>query len=131
MAVDESKRITPATLGSGVYDPRQFRQFSPEEGTVVRMYDDEDVSANVWNLEPGQVNSTHTHPNRAHVAVVLEGVGQYLRGDADAVPIKAGDCVIAPRGAVHGFRNTGYGRLSYLVISNTGGGAYVRERVGS
>ena len=125
--VDTSRRMTPDTLGSGVYDPRTFEQFSPEEGTVVPLYQDQDVSVVVWNLAPGQENSPHSHPTSAHVLWVLEGVGQYHKGSAAPVPIKAGESAIVPRGVVHGIRNTGRGNLSYLAVTSVGAGGYVRE----
>lgn len=125
--VDASKRMTPDTLGTGVYDPRTFQQFGPEEGTVVPVYKDNDVSVVVWNLAPGQENSPHSHPASAHVLWVLEGEGQCLKGDAAPVPVKAGECAIVPRGVVHGMCNTGRGNLSYLAVTSVGAGGYVRE----
>lgn len=94
------------SLGRGVHSPRDFVSFSTEKATVVRMYSDQDLSLVVWNLEPGQENGAHHHPESAHTLIVLDGHGEYLRHGDEAVPIKAGDCVIVPRGAVHGIRNT-------------------------
>ena len=76
-------RLTLETLGSRVNDPRDWRRFSPDQGTVVGMYaGDEDLSnVVVWCLEPGQGNSTHRHPDSAHFIVALEGSGECLRGD--------------------------------------------------
>ena len=125
--VDASRRMPPDTLGSGVYDPRTFEQFRPEEGTIVPLYKDQDVSVVVWNLAPGQENSPHSHPTSAHVLWVLEGEGQYLKDDAVPVPIKTGECAIVPRGVVHSIRNTGRGNLSYLAVTSVGPGGYVRE----
>jgi len=126
-----SSFMTPQTLGTGVYPISGFQQYSPDEGTVVRVYgEDPDVSVVVWNLEPGQDNSTHRHPANAHVQVVLEGTGIFLRGDKDAVPIKAGDCIIVPRGMAHGIKNTGTQRLSYIAATTRTGGGRVREEVG-
>lgn len=132
MPADRSKQMTPETLGTGVYDPNDFRMFSPDEGMVVPMYaDDPDVSVVVWNLEPGQENSTHVHPDAAHVQWVLSGSGVMLRGDEPPVPIRAGQCMIIPRGRVHGIRNTGTERLSYLAVTNRHpGGGYVRTPIG-
>ena len=68
MPADHTKQLTPATLGDGVYDPRDFRTFNAEEATVVRLYhDDPDASVVVWNLEPGQENDSHEHPSNLHV----------------------------------------------------------------
>ena len=104
---DESKLMTPETLGAGICNPLEFRRFSAERGCVVPMYKDQDVGIVVWNLEPGQENSTHVHEASAHVMLVLEGSGQRISDSADPVPIRAGECLIIPRGSVHGIRNTG------------------------
>ena len=47
------------------------------------------------------------------------------------MPITAGDCIIVPRGAAHGIRNTADTRLSYLAFTTAGEGGYVRGTVGS
>ena len=126
MPSDHTKQLTPATLGDGVYDPRDFQTFDAEEATAVRLYhDDPDVSVVVWNLEPGQENRSHEHPSNLHVFYVLEGQGTYLKGD-ETVPVSAGQCVIIPRGKVHGMRNTGTARLSYMAVSTLGPDGYVR-----
>ena len=90
---------------------------------------DEDLSnVVVWCLEPGQENSTHRHPDSAHFIVVLEGSGECLRGDEGPPdPVRTGQVLIIPRGAIHGIRNTGTERLSYVAASTAG---YQREPVG-
>jgi mannose-6-phosphate isomerase-like protein (cupin superfamily) len=130
MPSDSSKRLTPETLGTGVHDPKEYCQFSPDEGFVVGMYSDPHLNISIWNLEPGQENSAHIHPNREHVMLVLTGSGVYLRGNDDPVPIQAGQCAIVPIGVVHGIRNTGTERLSCMIISSTtGADSYVRQAV--
>jgi quercetin dioxygenase-like cupin family protein len=123
-------RITKETLGTGAYDPREWRSFDPTEGKVNMMYmGDEDI-ANivVWCLEPGQENSTHTHPDSAHIIYIMEGEGLCLRGDqGQPDPIKAGQLLIVPRNVIHGIRNTGNVNLSYVAAS---AGVYKRDAVG-
>jgi quercetin dioxygenase-like cupin family protein len=126
MPSDHSKQLTPSTLGNGLHDPLDFRTFSSEGATVVRLYhDDPDASVVVWNLEPGQENDCHFHKENLHVFYVLEGQGSYLRDDT-LVPIKAGQIVIIPREQLHGMRNTGTSRLSYMAVTTYGPGGYVR-----
>lgn len=127
---DVPERLTRETLGSGVHDPRAWRRFSTEHGTVTPMYaGDEDVgNIVVWCLEPGQENSTHRHPESAHFIVILEGRGVCLRGEEgppDA--FQAGQVLIIPRGVIHGIRNAGTQRMSYAAFSTKG---YQREAVG-
>jgi mannose-6-phosphate isomerase-like protein (cupin superfamily) len=119
--------MTPDTVGDGVHDPAAYRQFSPEGGTVVVMYEDQDLSAVVWNLEPGQENGTHTHPENAHLLLVLDGAGERIAEGGRTVPIRAGQCVIVPRGVPHGIRNTGSQRLTYLATTTLDEQGYVRD----
>ena len=74
----------------------------------MRVYEDPDLRLLVWNLEPGQENSVHVHPSFAQTLIVLEDSSAVLKGDnVELVPIKAGQCLVAPRGIPHGIRNTG------------------------
>ena len=130
MPSDQSKRLAPDTLGTGVHDPKDFCRFAPDEAFNVAMYADPHLAISIWNLEPGQENAAHIHPTREHVMMVLTGSGIYLRGDEDPVPIQAGQCAIVPVGVVHGIRNTGTDNLSCMIISSTTGvQEYVRQRV--
>jgi quercetin dioxygenase-like cupin family protein len=126
MQSTEAPTLTRDTLGTGVYRPDAYRRFSPEAASATRMYKDEDISLVVWNLEPGQENAQHSHTENAHAFLVLTGEGVYLREDADPVPIRAGDYVIIPRQVLHGIRNTGTERLSYLAFTNQGPNGYSR-----
>jgi mannose-6-phosphate isomerase-like protein (cupin superfamily) len=127
MPADLSKKMTPETLGTGVYDPSRFEKFSSDDATVVIMYEDTDQTLVVWNLEPGQENAPHVHPTNAHTMAVLSGEGLLLRENGATAPIKAGDCIIVPRNVVHGIRNTGRTRLSYLAVTTNGPEGYVKQ----
>ncbi len=113
-------RMTPQTVGDGVYDPMEFLQYTAEKAISTPMYGgDPDVSVVIWNLEPGQERVAHSHPDSAHVHFVLTGSGEYVRDKDDPpVAIKAGQVIIIPRGVPHDIRNTGTERLSYLAVSN-------------
>jgi quercetin dioxygenase-like cupin family protein len=126
---EERQGEMPQTVGPGVHDPRAFRRFSGESATVVRMYSDEDVSIVVWNLQPGQENPPHVHPENAHALTVLEGEGCYVRADGSETPIKAGDCIVVARASMHGIRNSSAAPLSYLAVTTLGGKGYVRNVV--
>src|SRR3982751_3473407 len=98
MARDDSKKLTAASLGSGVIRPGEFCVFAAEEAMVVPVYSDQDQSVVVWNLEPGQENAIHVHAANAHGIVVLQGSGAYLQDGGEQAAISAGDCLIVPRG---------------------------------
>jgi mannose-6-phosphate isomerase-like protein (cupin superfamily) len=113
------KEVRPETLGTGVFDPKDYQQFSPDEEMLVGVYRDGiDIRhVIVRNFEPGQENGLHAHPENAHCIYILEGSGEVLRPDGPPVPIKAGQIWIVPRGVEHGIRNTGDSRLSYLGVT--------------
>ena len=119
MPRDNSREMTPATLGTGVLKPEDFQVFSNEEPMIVGVYRDGlDIRhITVRNFEPGQETPLHTHPENAHCIYILEGSGHALREDADPVPIRAGQFLIVPRNLPHGLRNTGGTRLSYLGVN--------------
>ena len=122
-----SRKMTPQTIGAGVLrDLSPFRRFSSEEANVVVTYEDVDQTLVVWNLEPGQENAAHVHPANAHTMMVLEGEGLLLR-DGEAAPIKAGDWIVIPRATLHGIRNTGKTRFSYLAVTTNGPDGYVKQ----
>jgi quercetin dioxygenase-like cupin family protein len=128
MPADLSKQISAAALGNGVIrDLAPYRSFSREDANVVVMYEDVDQTLVVWNLEPGQENARHLHPANAHTMLVLEGEGRLLRADGAEAPIKAGDWIVIPRATVHGIRNTGTTRMSYLAVTTNGAEGYVKQ----
>ena len=130
MAQEPSNRLTPETLGTGVLDLINFQKFSADKGVHMPVYGDQDLRLLVWNLEPEQENSVHVHPSYAQTLIVLEGSGVVLKGDnVKSVPIKAGQCLVAPRGVPHGIRNTGTQRLSYLSVRNNTPEGFQREPV--
>jgi mannose-6-phosphate isomerase-like protein (cupin superfamily) len=114
-----SKEVRPATLGPGIFNPKDFQIFSPDEEMVIGVYRDGiDIRhVIVRNFEPGQENPLHTHTENAHCIYILEGSGEVLRPDGPPLPIKAGQIWIVPRGVEHGIRNTGATRLSYLGVT--------------
>lgn len=130
MASDGSRELTSATFGSGVVAPQEYAALWSGEPTVAIVYRDQDLSVVVWNLEPGEQNSTHRHDANAHTIMVLQGNGLYLR-DEEPVPIRAGECILVPRGTTHGIRNTGTGRLSYLAVTTEGSTGYQRTALGA
>jgi mannose-6-phosphate isomerase-like protein (cupin superfamily) len=118
MPRDGSKEVKVETMGSGVFNPGDFYDFSPDEPMIMGVYrDGVDLRhVTIRNFEPGQVTELHTHPENAHCIYIIEGSGIYLREDME-VPIEAGQFIIVPRGMPHGLRNTGGTRLSYLGVN--------------
>ncbi|MDQ4044939.1 MAG: cupin domain-containing protein [Chloroflexota bacterium] len=73
-----------------------------------------DLYAGEQWLEPGERVLLHTHPVE-EVLIFTEGLGEATLGD-QAVPVRGGVTLHIPAGDVHGFRNTGEGRLHVFVI---------------
>lgn len=116
---DNSREVRPERLGAGIFNPKDYQVFSPDEEMVIGVYRDGiDIRhVIVRNFEPGQENPLHIHPENAHCIYILEGNGEVLRPDGPPTPIKAGQIWIVPRGVEHGIRNTGTARLSYLGVT--------------
>ena len=74
--------------------------------------------AQVWELEPGVSEGSHAHDDDRP----LEELYYFLEGrgimwiDGEDIPIAAGDAVLVPPGADHGFRNTGTTPLKLLIM---------------
>lgn len=65
-------------------------------------------------LEVGERVLPHTHPVE-EVLIFTAGAGEVTLGGATS-PVTAGVTVHIPVGEIHGFRNTGSGRLHVFVI---------------
>ena len=65
-------------------------------------------------LEPGQIQSVHSHPNQDKFYFVVEGVGHFLLGE-ESSHAAAGDVVWAPADLNHGVENQGDSRLTLLI----------------
>ena len=69
-----------------------------------------------WNaFEPGPTHALHAHEGMDKVYLVIEGEGEFLL-EGLALPMRAGDMLVAPPGVPHGVRNASSGRLLVLVI---------------
>lgn len=99
----------------------------PEEKAEHLLYGDPDISALVWWAEPGKSHlDIHSHPNSAHVYVILEGEGEALMGKGKWDKIHAGQVIINPRKKIHGIRNTSKDkRLVWVSCTVSQGGPYV------
>ena len=93
------------------------------EGSVSSRLFFEDVSSlpvtvAVWELEPGVSEGSHIHAGDGALEEMyyfLAGEGtMWVDGRDDAV--SAGDAVLVPAGADHGFRNTGSAPLRLVLI---------------
>ncbi len=128
---DVPAAMNAESCGEWVYDPFLWTKYAEDHGIAASAYRDQDVSMTVWNLLPGQEHSRHLHPERAHIIVVMTGTGLHLVGEADSVPIKAGDFIFVPRQTIHGILNNSDGPLSYATLSNNNQAQNVAVPVGA
>jgi quercetin dioxygenase-like cupin family protein len=91
----------------------------PNDGEPIRsvVHATDDAAVVAWTVKPGQRISPHVHPSGQDTWTILEGEGLYqVDASGQVVPIRAGDVVVAPTGAVHGVLNTGAGPLVFVSV---------------
>ena len=57
-------------------------------------------------VPPGSATIEHYHRTSEEIYLFLSGMGT-MQLDGDEAPVRAGDCVVIPPGAVHKLRNPG------------------------
>ncbi|MEP7273610.1 MAG: cupin domain-containing protein [Acidobacteriota bacterium] len=90
-------------------------RFSPEKMQKVNLFETKNFFCDVYGLEPGQEQKTHSHEDADKVYLVLEGSGTFIIGDIRHV-LGSNEIVCAPAGVPHGVVNTSEARLSVLVF---------------
>jgi quercetin dioxygenase-like cupin family protein len=66
-------------------------------------------------FEPGQEHALHAHAGQDKAYLVSRGSGLFLL-EGEALPMSAGDLLVAPAGVPHGVRNTGAERLLVIAV---------------
>lgn len=99
-----------------IFDLNKLKKFADEPQKVM-VYSTEKTLGAMWCLEPGQEVFLHTHPNADDVWIVLEGEGLYFLGDSKEAVISKGMAVLAAASQVHGMRNTGTERFTFIGIA--------------
>jgi mannose-6-phosphate isomerase-like protein (cupin superfamily) len=95
--------------------PREHAAFSPDKMAKIALASTGRAQLDLYCLEPGQEQKSHTHPDQDKVYVVLEGRGRVLVG-AQEEWLEVGEAVVAPAGTPHGLSNPGPARLLALVV---------------
>jgi len=116
-------RIDPGNPESLIVDLSTYQVFDADSAVVTLMYSNianNGLGIVVWNLEPGQENDFHRHPDTEHIHVVLSGEAEYTLADRPPVTVRVGQAVMVPANIPHGIRNTGTQRCSYLAITSPG-----------
>ena len=69
-------------------------------------------------LEPGAVNSRHSHAESEQTWIALEGSGEILLANDATTPFAEGDVARFAPGDVHGLRNTGAVPFVYIAVTS-------------
>ena len=69
-------------------------------------------------LDPGAVNSRHSHSGSEQTWIALAGSGELLLADEATLPFAEGDVVRFAPGDVHGLRNTGATPFVYIAVTS-------------
>jgi quercetin dioxygenase-like cupin family protein len=116
-------RIDTEDPDSLIVDLATYQMFDADSAVVTLMYTNiasSGLGIVVWNLEPGQENDFHRHPDTEHLHVMLAGEAEYTLADRPPVTVRVGQAVMVPANIPHGIRNTGTQRCSYLAINSPG-----------
>jgi mannose-6-phosphate isomerase-like protein (cupin superfamily) len=107
----EYRGTTPVTHPD-VIRPADHATYSPAKMGKSTLFE----SPRLLNaFEPGQEHALHAHAGMDKLYSVIEGEGVFLLQDR-ALPMRAGDLLIAPEGVPHGIRNTSTTRLLVLAV---------------
>ena len=98
-----------------VIRPADHAVYSPAKMGKTTLFESSRLLVGLNAFEPGQEHGLHAHAGQDKAYLVVEGTGQFLL-DGRAVPMRAGDLLVAPEGVPHGVRNTGSERLLVLAI---------------
>jgi len=98
-----------------VIRPHDHAEFRPDRMGKSTLYASPRLLVGLNAFEPGQSHALHAHPDMDKVYQVVEGEGVFLL-EAQELPMRAGELLVAPAGVPHGVRNSGKGRLLVLAI---------------
>jgi len=92
----------------------QYVGVKPEKFFKNTLFRSDTLLLGINCLEPGQIQTAHSHSDQDKFYYVVEGAGDFVLGEEHR-RAAAGDCVWAPAGLSHGVTNQGEGRLTLLV----------------
>jgi mannose-6-phosphate isomerase-like protein (cupin superfamily) len=98
-----------------VIRPADHAVYAPQKMGKATIFASERLLVGLNAFEPGQSHALHAHEGMDKIYSVVEGTGVFLL-EGRALPMTAGDLLVAPEGVPHGIRNTGQGRLLVLAI---------------
>jgi quercetin dioxygenase-like cupin family protein len=120
MVMEHRRELDGSDPSSLVLDLHDYALFNEDAATVVLAPKGPVNSMVVWNLEPGQENDYHQHPETEHLQFVIQGELEWTLGDAEPVTVRPGQVVVVPPGVPHGIQNKSSQRASYVSVNSPG-----------
>ena len=90
-------------------------RFSAEKMQKSNLFETGNFFCDLYCLEPGQVQKTHTHAGADKIYFVLDGHGTIQIGDEEKI-VEQNEICLAESGLIHGVKNTSNERLTLLVF---------------
>jgi quercetin dioxygenase-like cupin family protein len=103
------------TTHPSIIRPADHAVYSPAKMGKNTIFQSPRLLVGLNAFEPGQEHALHAHADQDKVYQVIEGEGLFLL-EEQALPMQAGDLLVAPAGVAHGVRNSGSRRLLVLAI---------------
>lgn len=98
-----------------VIRPSDHATWRPEAMGKATLYQSVHLLLGLNAFEPGQVHALHAHVGMDKAYLVVEGEGLFLL-ENEALPMRAGDLLVAPDGVPHGVENNSQGRLLVMAL---------------
>ena len=98
-----------------VIRPGDHAEWRPGKMGKATLFESSRLLVGLNAFEPGQAHALHAHAGMDKLYYVVEGDGQFLL-EGTALPMTAGDLLVAPEGVPHGVHNTGLSRLLVLAV---------------
>lgn len=98
-----------------VIRPADHAAYAPTKMGKSTLFESPRLLVGLNAFEAGQEHALHAHAGQDKAYFVAEGSGVFLL-DGRALPMTAGDLLIAPEGVPHGVRNPGPGRLLVVAV---------------
>ena len=98
-----------------VIQAREQAEWRPDKMGKRTIYQSGRLLVGTNAFEAGQSHRLHAHAGMDKMYYVLEGEGEFLL-EGQALPMKAGDLLVAPENVPHGINNSGRQRLLVLTV---------------
>lgn len=98
-----------------IIKPDDHAVYTPGRMGKSTLFESPNLLVGLNAFEPGQEHTLHAHAGQDKAYIVSRGSGEFLL-ENQALPMRAGDLLVAPAGVPHGVRNTGAERLLVIAV---------------